>query len=731
MQEKKAVKATEEMAGEMSGEMIGEKAEEMRELTGERISGVKTEVADEINVLEITDGRYMEQTVSVEETAVFVSCEPCRESDPKKAGFGLPGDGTASRTVSEMNPETAPEVDFEADSEAALELMPEADSEAAPKVVLAADSEAALEVVFETDTEADFEAAPELAPEADSEADFEAVLETASEVTSETDPGTDFEAVSEGFPEADLEASSGTVFGTAPAGETAGLLDDAEMGADQDGEELIGASSHDCTEEKANTLPKAGERGKVRVVGVRFRTAGRIYYFDPGSFEFDRGMNVVVETARGMEYGFVVGRPMEVDRRSIQQPLKSVLRVSTREDDDRMEKNRAREREAFRICRERIQRRGLEMKLIDAEYTFDNSKILFYFTADGRIDFRDLVKDLAGIFRTRIELRQVGVRDETKILGGYGSCGRPLCCHTWLSDFVPVSIKMAKEQNLSLNPAKISGVCGRLMCCLKNESETYEELNRLLPRPGDEVEAADGSTGLVESVNVLRQRARIIVEVDDEKELHEYDVADLTILRRRKRGTSRPTMQKNASQKGAGKDSPKASGKDGGKNLRESREKRGSGESREKREPGEVREKRDFRESREQRNPGELPESRGRREARECRDPRDRRESREYRDPREQREPGESRDKRESRELREAREQREQPGYGKTSARESSREYGQKEMPSRGSSSRPNKRTSGRYADREGGEGGRREHPRGRREYRGERRPDQRRQREE
>ena len=179
------------------------------------------------------------------------------------------------------------------------------------------------------------------------------------------------------------------------------------------------------------------------------------------------------------------------------------------------------------------------MKLINAEYTFDNNKVLFYFTADGRVDFRDLVKDLASVFRTRIELRQIGVRDETKILGGYGICGRPLCCHTWMSDFIPVSIKMAKEQNLSLNPGKISGVCGRLMCCLKNEADTYEELNRSLPKVGDEVQGNDGLSGLVESVNVLRQTVRILVEVDDEKEYHEYHVNDITVLRRRRRGGSR------------------------------------------------------------------------------------------------------------------------------------------------------------------------------------------------
>ena len=345
------------------------------------------------------------------------------------------------------------------------------------------------------------------------------------------------------------------------------------------------------------------ENGKVKVVGVRFRTAGKIYYFDPGDFELSRGKHVIVETARGLEYGFVVGPPMEVDEKDITQPLKAVIRISTEEDDIREKKNREREREAFWICREKIQRRGLDMKLIDAEYTFDNSKVLFYFTADGRVDFRELVKDLAGVFRTRIELRQVGVRDETKILGGYGSCGRPLCCHTWLSDFVPVSIKMAKEQNLSLNPGKISGVCGRLMCCLKNEAEIYEELNKTLPHPGDEVESVDGLNGLIESVNILRQTARVIVEVDDEKELHEYNVSDLTILRRRRRGTSRPTMQKTPVQQ---KTAPKqAAGKDKEKDGKEVKEGR---EGREGREPREAREGREGRETRE---PREGREGRG------------------------------------------------------------------------------------------------------------------------
>ena len=366
------------------------------------------------------------------------------------------------------------------------------------------------------------------------------------------------------------------------------------------------------------------ENGKVKVAGVRFRTAGRIYYFDPGDFELSRGSHVIVETARGLEYGFVVGPPMEVEEKDITQPLKPVIRISTEEDDRREQKNREREREAFWICRERIQKRGLEMKLIDAEYTFDNSKVLFYFTADGRVDFRELVKDLAGVFRTRIELRQVGVRDETKILGGYGSCGRPLCCHTWLSDFVPVSIKMAKEQNLSLNPGKISGVCGRLMCCLKNEAETYEELNKTLPHPGDEVESADGMNGLVESVNILRQTARIIVEVDDEKELHEYSVADLTILRRRKRGTSRPTMQKNNPPQ---KTFPAKESKDSkeGRDNREGKEGQGSGkkENREGKENREVKGNREGRNSRDNRDNRDSRDGRGNREGNEAVENRD------------------------------------------------------------------------------------------------------------
>ena len=292
-------------------------------------------------------------------------------------------------------------------------------------------------------------------------------------------------------------------------------------------------------------IPAENSDETVHVIGVRFRTAGKVYFFDPGQWEVRHGCHVIVETARGVEYGTVVGLPMDVKASKVTQPLKEVIRVATLEDNETERRNRAKEKEAYRICQEKILAHGLEMKLINAEYTFDNSKVLFYFTADGRVDFRDLVKDLASVFRTRIELRQIGVRDETKILGGYGICGRPLCCHTWMSDFIPVSIKMAKEQNLSLNPGKISGVCGRLMCCLKNEADTYEELNRNLPKVGDEVQGNDGLSGQVESVNVLRQTVRILVEVDDEKEFHEYHVSDLTVLRRRRRGGNR-TRKDNA-----------------------------------------------------------------------------------------------------------------------------------------------------------------------------------------
>ena len=227
--------------------------------------------------------------------------------------------------------------------------------------------------------------------------------------------------------------------------------------------------------------------------------------------------------------------PKELEPDQVVQTLKPVIRVATPEDEKIEAKNHQKEKEAFKICLGKIQKHKMEMKLVDAEYTFDNNKLLFYFTADGRIDFRELVKDLASVFRTRIELRQIGVRDETKILGGIGICGRPLCCNTFLAEFAPVSIKMAKEQNLSLNPSKISGVCGRLMCCLKNEEETYEYLNSRLPHVGDHVTTDDRLKGEVHSVNVLRQTVKVLVEVDDEKEIKEYKVEQLRFKPKRKK----------------------------------------------------------------------------------------------------------------------------------------------------------------------------------------------------
>ena len=273
-----------------------------------------------------------------------------------------------------------------------------------------------------------------------------------------------------------------------------------------------------------------------KVISVRFKENGKSYYFDPGDAVIHAGEYVIVETARGIEFGEVVLGVREVDEKKVIQPLKSVIRMATPADEETERRNKEKEKEAFKVCVEKIKKHNLSMKLIDTEYTFDNNKVLFYFTADGRIDFRELVKDLASVFRTRIELRQIGVRDETKIRGGIGICGRPLCCHTYLSEFAPVSIKMAKEQNLSLNPTKISGVCGRLMCCLTNEEETYEELNSHLPANGDHVTTPEGLRGDVQSVNVLRQLVKVVVTLDnDEKEIREYPAAELKFKPRRKK----------------------------------------------------------------------------------------------------------------------------------------------------------------------------------------------------
>ena len=273
------------------------------------------------------------------------------------------------------------------------------------------------------------------------------------------------------------------------------------------------------------------------IIGVRFRQAGKIYYFNPGkNKDIKRGTHVIVETAKGVEYGTVVLPPTEMPEEKLVAPLKNIMRTATEEDEEFERRNREEEKEAFQICLEKIAKHGLEMKLISAEYTFDKNKLLFYFTADGRIDFRELVKDLASVFRTRIELRQIGVRDETKLRGGIGICGRALCCHTYMSEFAPVSIKMAKEQKLSLNPTKISGVCGRLMCCLKNEEEAYEELNSHLPNVGSRVKTPDGLSGEVQSVSVLKQKVKVVVTLDnDEKEVREYQADELKFKRERRR----------------------------------------------------------------------------------------------------------------------------------------------------------------------------------------------------
>jgi cell fate regulator YaaT (PSP1 superfamily) len=286
------------------------------------------------------------------------------------------------------------------------------------------------------------------------------------------------------------------------------------------------------------------------IIGVKFRNVSKIYYFNPGDFDVHYNDHVIVETARGIEYGTVVLSPMQLEDEKVPQPLKDMIRMATPEDSEREAENRRKEKEAYKICKEKIAERGLEMKLIQAEYTFDNSKVLFYFTADGRIDFRDLVKDLAGIFRTRIELRQIGVRDETKILGGMGICGRPLCCHTYLTEFAPVSIKMAKEQNLSLNPTKISGCCGRLMCCLKNEAETYAYLNKNLPNKGDQMTTPEGRHGEVQSIDILRQRIKCVVDMDnDEKELQEYHISEITFIPHSKRPKGQVNQQPKAEKK--------------------------------------------------------------------------------------------------------------------------------------------------------------------------------------
>ena len=319
----------------------------------------------------------------------------------------------------------------------------------------------------------------------------------------------------------------------------------------------------------------------IKVIGVRFRDSGKVYYFDPQELSLSDGQHVIVETSRGVECGRAVLCPRLVADDKVTQPLRPILRVATEEDLARENENRESEKEAYKICQKKIEEHGLDMKLIQCEYAFDRKKVLFYFTADGRVDFRELVKDLASALKARIELRQVGVRDETKLLGGIGCCGRPLCCATFLGDFGPVSIRMAKEQNLSLNPTKISGSCGRLMCCLKNEQETYEYLNKNMPGVGDvvkirpeqeegvalfgtgqEEDAAQSSStekrafeeegvriGEVHSVNVLRQSARVVIEVGDDREIEEVPASRLEVImtrqkKNRERAKERERLQK-------------------------------------------------------------------------------------------------------------------------------------------------------------------------------------------
>ena len=268
----------------------------------------------------------------------------------------------------------------------------------------------------------------------------------------------------------------------------------------------------------------------IKVVGVRFKKAGKIYYFDPSDMNIQKDTYVVVETARGIEFGECVIGIKEISEDDIVAPLKSVLRIATEEDITKHFKNKDKEKDAFEICLKKIQEHGLTMKLIDVEYTFDNNKVIFYFTADGRVDFRELVKDLATIFKTRIELRQIGVRDEAKMLGGLGPCGRTLCCSTFLGDFASVSIKMAKEQNLSLNPTKISGICGRLMCCLNYEQSTYEDIRKRMPKVGSIVKTDEG-TGEVFSNNIVKESVKVKIRKGEEEILEEFKIENIELIK--------------------------------------------------------------------------------------------------------------------------------------------------------------------------------------------------------
>lgn len=269
----------------------------------------------------------------------------------------------------------------------------------------------------------------------------------------------------------------------------------------------------------------------ITVVGVRFKKAGKIYYFDPDELDINKDDYVVVETARGIEFGHVTVGPKQVTEEEIVPPLKKVLRVAEEEDFTIHQNNKDKAHDAFGICQQKIDEHGLDMKLVDVEYTFDNNKVIFYFTADGRVDFRELVKDLAAIFKTRIELRQIGVRDEAKMIGGLGPCGKPVCCTTFLGEFEPVSIKMAKEQSLSLNPTKISGLCGRLMCCLKYEQEVYEKLLEKMPSVGTIVITPEGKGTIIDTYTLL-EMVKVKVRLDDDsEELFNHKVDEIIITK--------------------------------------------------------------------------------------------------------------------------------------------------------------------------------------------------------
>ena len=297
------------------------------------------------------------------------------------------------------------------------------------------------------------------------------------------------------------------------------------------------------------------------VIGVKFRGGSKVYYFDPGELPVQEGDGVIVETARGVEFGDVVNGPHEVEENQIFAPLKAVERIATQKDHEMRAQNAAKEKDAFATCMEKIQARGLDMKLVDVEYSFNGSKVVFYFTADGRVDFRELVKDLASVLKTRIELRQIGVRDEAKMLGGLGSCGRPVCCKTFLADFQPVSIKMAKEQNLSLSPTKISGICGRLMCCLKYEQDCYESMRKMMPKVGKDVTTPEGMTGMAVESNVLTEKTKVkLLLPDGSIDIREYPFRELGY--RSRPAQVQPREAEEAAEAADGADMPDAPAED-------------------------------------------------------------------------------------------------------------------------------------------------------------------------